>query len=97
MKHEHEQQEKVITLPSQEPMLQTIGRGIQAFASVELGLSFLFASLMEPAPRELSVIALDAAGQLRRLRAKPDKNFVDGQAAIPSSRKTPCMATRRSW
>ena len=24
------------------------------------------------------------AGEIRRLRAKPDKKFVDGQAAIPS-------------
>jgi hypothetical protein len=55
----------VINLPPQEKMLQAVGRGIQAFACVELGLSFMFASLMEPAPRELSVIALDAAGQVR--------------------------------
>ncbi len=34
---------------------------------------------------------------VRRLRAKPDKKFVDGQAAMPSSRKTPFMASRRSW
>ena len=34
---------------------------------------------------------------IRRLRAKPDKKIVDGQAAIPSWRKTPFMASRRSW
>jgi hypothetical protein len=33
----------------------------------------------------------------RRLRAKPDKKFVDGQAAIPSSEKIPFMASRMSW
>ena len=31
--------------------------------------------------------------QLRRFGAKPDKNFVDPQAAMPSSWKTPCMAS----
>jgi hypothetical protein len=34
--------------------------------------------------------------QIRRFGAKPDKNLVDRQAAIPNSWKTPCMANRRA-
>jgi hypothetical protein len=33
---------------------------------------------------EVAVAAVVVAGGVRRLRAKPDKKFVDGQAAIPS-------------
>ena len=33
----------------------------------------------------------------RRFGAKPDKKFVDRQAAMPSSWKTPCMASCRAW
>ena len=33
----------------------------------------------------------------RRFGAKPDKKVVDGQAAMPSSWKTPCIAERRTW
>jgi hypothetical protein len=36
-------------------------------------------------------------GPIRRFGAKPGKNLVDLQAAIPSSWKTPCMADRRAW
>jgi hypothetical protein len=42
-------------------MLAAVGRGIQAFASVEHGLSLVFASIMEPANRNASFFALDAA------------------------------------
>jgi len=63
---DREQNEPIVVhLPPQEQMLQAVGRGIQVFATVELCLAILFASLMEPAPRELSVVALDAAGPLR--------------------------------
>ena len=34
---------------------------------------------------------------VRRFGAKPDKNFVDVQAASPSSWKTPCMARLMVW
>ena len=34
---------------------------------------------------------------LRRFRAKPDKKIVDGQAASPSSWKTPFIATCMVW
>jgi hypothetical protein len=37
------------------------------------------------------------AEQIRRFGAKPDKNFVDPQAAMPSSWKTHCMASCRAW
>lgn len=50
-----------IVLPSQEPMLVAVGHGIQAFANVEMALGFLYASLMEPADRVLSILTLDAA------------------------------------
>src|SRR5207237_7509413 len=33
----------------------------------------------------------------RRFGAKPDKKIVDGQAASPSSWKTPFIATRMVW
>ena len=35
--------------------------------------------------------------RVRRFRAKPDKKIVDGQAAGPSSWKTPFMATCMVW
>jgi hypothetical protein len=44
----------------------------------------------------LSLATIFAAA-FRRFGAKPDKNFVDPQAAIPSSRKTPCMASCKAW
>lgn len=47
--------------PSLDPALLAVGQGIQAFANVEFGLSLVFASLMEPADRQRSVVALDAA------------------------------------
>jgi hypothetical protein len=34
---------------------------------------------------------------VRRFRAKPDKKIVDGQAASPSSWKTPFIATCMVW
>jgi hypothetical protein len=34
---------------------------------------------------------------IRRFGAKPDKNFVDVQAASPSSWKTACMARLMVW
>ena len=34
---------------------------------------------------------------LRRFGAKPDKKIVDGQAASPSSWKTPFIAARVAW
>jgi N-methylhydantoinase B/oxoprolinase/acetone carboxylase alpha subunit len=34
---------------------------------------------------------------VRRFGAKPDKNFVDVQAASPSSWKTACMARLMVW
>ena len=49
-----------IELPSQDPMLRAVGAGIQRFASVEHGLSILFADLMEPADRQVSVLVMDA-------------------------------------
>lgn len=52
----------LIELPSQDEMLRAVGRGIQAFANVEVAVGFLFADLMEPADRGGSIIALDAAG-----------------------------------
>ena len=36
-------------------------------------------------------------GTVRRFGAKPDKNFVDVQAASPSSWKTACMARLMVW
>jgi hypothetical protein len=36
-------------------------------------------------------------GVIRRFRAKPDKKIVDGQAASPSSWKTPFIATCMVW
>jgi hypothetical protein len=36
-------------------------------------------------------------GRFRRFGAKPDKKIVDGQAASPSSWKTPFIATRMVW
>jgi hypothetical protein len=38
-----------------------------------------------------------ADSDLRRFGAKPRKNFVDDQAARPSSWKTPFIATRMAW
>jgi hypothetical protein len=42
-------------------MLQIVGRGVQAFSMVEFGLAVLFASIMAPADRGMSVETLDAA------------------------------------
>ena len=39
----------------------------------------------------------DSADDVRRFGAKPDKNFVDVQAASPSSWKTACMARLMVW
>jgi hypothetical protein len=50
-----------IDLPSQDEILAAVGRGIQAFASVEHGLSMVFASIMAPAERNASFVVLDVA------------------------------------
>ena len=50
-----------IELPSQDPMLTAVGRGIQRFSSVEHCLGILFADLMAPADRQVSVLVMDAA------------------------------------
>ena len=57
----------MVGVPPQDDMLKAVGKGIQAFTNVEAGLNFLFASIMEPANRGASVIALDAA---RHIEAK---------------------------
>jgi hypothetical protein len=52
-----------ITLPSQDDMLKAVGRGIQAFVTVESGLAFVFASLLAPADRVLAIIAFNTVWQ----------------------------------
>src|SRR3984893_7915970 len=46
-----------------------------------------------------ALMTLDSVRQygVRRFGAKPDKKIVDGQAASPSSWKTPFIATRMVW
>jgi hypothetical protein len=56
-----------ISLPSQDDMLKAVGRGIQAFVTVESGLAFVFASLLAPADRVLAIIALNIVRQGFRL------------------------------
>jgi hypothetical protein len=56
--------------------------------------------IRKPSPMQSggnSLTAPESGRSFRRLRAKPDKKFVDGQAAIPSSEKIPFMASRMSW
>jgi len=78
----------MVGVPPQDDMLKAVGKGIQAFTNVEAGLNFLFASIMEPANRGASVIALDAArhieAKLRIVRA------VAGVAPLTKAHKTKC-------
>jgi hypothetical protein len=75
-----------IALPSQDEMLTAVGRGIQAFASVEHGLSMVFASIMEPADRNASFVVLDAARhietKLRILKAVAAVRLSPAQLAV---------------
>ena len=70
-----------VKMPSLDPMFLAIGRGIGAFANVETGLAFVFASLMDPADRGLSIAALDAARhievKLRIVTAIVDEKLKD--------------------
>ena len=47
-------------------MLTAVGRGIQAFATVEMVLSQVYVKLMYPAPASLSLYTLDGAVTWRR-------------------------------
>jgi hypothetical protein len=49
-----------ITLASQEKLLAAVGRGIQTFVSVETGLAYLFASLMQPKDRGVALAVINA-------------------------------------
>lgn len=49
-----------ITLADLAPLHEAVGRAMTAFADLELAIQFLFASLMEPADRLLSVTAINA-------------------------------------
>src|SRR6516162_5932598 len=44
-------------------------------------------------PKRVEHPSVNGRISFRRFGAKPDKNFVDPQAAMPSSWKTPCMAS----
>jgi len=52
---------KPIELPSLLPMQAEVGNGIAAFSTVESFLALLYATLMNPAPRKLSLLSFDAA------------------------------------
>src|SRR5258708_40096294 len=62
-----------VSLRSQDDMLRAVGRGIQAFVTVESGLAFVFASLLAPADRGLTIIAFNtiwqAEAQIRMIRS----------------------------
>ena len=66
-----------VELPPQDPMLQEVGRGIQAFALVETGAGFCFSSMMLPGDPQCSFAVLDAA---RHLETK--LRIIDAVAAI---------------
>lgn len=70
-----------IDLPSQEPMLAAVGRGIQAFASVETAIGFCFASMMEPGDRSNAIVILEAARhietKMRIVNAIADRSLTD--------------------
>jgi len=48
-------------------------------------------------PVSSSISVSSTSASIRRFRAKPDKKIVDGQAAGPSSWKTPFIATCMVW
>jgi len=56
--------------------------GFDIVAAVATGPDLLTA-LLEHRP-DVAVVDVAVVDGVRRLRAKPDKKFVDGQAAIPS-------------
>lgn len=76
---------EAIELKSQSPMLEAVGRGIQAFATVEAGVGVVFASLMEPADRYSSILVLDAARnietKLKITQAVLEHRLADDQRA----------------
>ena len=55
----------IINLPPQEEMLAAVGRALQIFAMVETSVSFVYASLMQPADRNSSLITLEAARHIK--------------------------------
>lgn len=87
-----------VELPSQDPMLRAVGAGIQRFASVEHGLSIMFADLMEPADRGVSVLVMDAAKhietKIRLVEAALDARLTGDQ--LKRGRKIIDMVRKRS-
>jgi len=58
-----------IQLPSLDEIQRLVGACLQAFASLEFGIVMIYADLMEPAPRVLSVATMD---RVRDFRSKID-------------------------
>ncbi|NEK19893.1 hypothetical protein [Rhizobium leguminosarum] len=52
---------EVIHLPSLDPLYLAVGNGLNAFIRIEGFVAMLYATLMEPAPRLLSILSIDAA------------------------------------
>ncbi len=71
-----------VSLPSQDDMLRAVGRGIQAFVTVESGLAFVFASLLAPADRGLTIIAFNtiwqAEAKIRMIRSVVEYKYPAG-------------------
>jgi hypothetical protein len=68
---------ETIEFPDEGPMLQAVGKGLTAFASLELGVGICFAAMLDPAPRLRSVTVINAA---RSFDAK--MKMVDALAAV---------------
>lgn len=64
-----------ITLPDLAPMHQAVGKGISAFAHIEMILGMLYATLMFPAPRGLCLLTLDVVRDFGK-----KKNIVEAVA-----------------
>jgi hypothetical protein len=58
----------VINYPDLAPMHQAVGRGISSYVNIEMGLGFIYATIMSPAPRALSLLTLDAVRNFSQKR-----------------------------
>lgn len=52
---------EVIQLPSLEPLHTAVSKGLNAFITVEGFMAMIYCTFMEPAPRLLSLLSIDAA------------------------------------
>lgn len=77
-----------ITLPSLDPINLLVGQGIQQFASLELMLGMVFASMMEPGARERSIVVFHS---IKTFEGKLTAFAALSEVALSNDQRAQCV------